>query len=120
MRKSLVVVLLLFVTLASAGLAGFVLWERNGMMDRLVQSGLEQKRLELEIESLRNERDRARAHSQNAPGAAAVASAAMTDQKDLPAPKVASTPEKEAPASSGAKAGNALAEMMKNPAMKEM
>ena len=122
MKKSFVSLILLFVTLASAGLTGLLLWERQGLEARLLEGSVKQKQLESELAALRQERDRRQHGSQNATAATPAAEATVPPAAAAAAPKAggATTTSVSANANAMAPSQKMFAEMLKNPGMKEM
>lgn len=112
------IILFLVVTLVGAGLIVLLTRERDRMSERLVRNEVEQKRLESEVQALRGERDRLRNQLQQL--AAPVTAVAKPKPESTPAVASSQPASADQVNSAGIQTKNALAEMMKNPAMKEM
>jgi hypothetical protein len=112
----LVVVLLL----TASGIIAMLTRERNAAEARLAQTESARAKLAAEVETLRGERDSLRKKLQRQNEAAAESALAAVSGKPSPAP--APLAGVGAPVADGdkPKAPNPLAEMMKNPAMRDM
>lgn len=116
----------LVLLLTATGIIAMLTHERNAVAARLAKAEAAQHKLAADLEASRSERDKLRRQLQMQSQAAAELALAATSRKPSPAPAPPSTPASSAGGKSAgapdasAKSRNPLAEMMKNPAMKDM
>ncbi|MFZ4763461.1 MAG: hypothetical protein ACOYMN_00805 [Roseimicrobium sp.] len=110
-------ILFLIATLVVAGVCFLLVRERDRLTLRVVQNEVEQKKLEIELQALRAERDKLRKDAQLrsaiAQSTAPLPQANATTAKGTPQPD-------DAPRSAKPQGMKAMAEMMKSPAMREI